>query len=510
MASIHTYRHLFLALTVAVLAFPSVAFGDPRDGDVLLYLPLDGDMDTVACVSENAGSTITGTPVYDDEVWKLHLVEFGNPTNTVRSGANQGCLFADKTVVRKTITHPYMQTEDFKSATIEFFMKGSSVDADVATWENKLSLGNDNTKCGLMVQANNDKKWYLRVDTDASNAVGVSPFAMTDGKWHHFAIVIESIDDGTRTKMTWYFDYGNKIEATRNGTWAGFRYNQTFTFGAAKSVLWLDEFRITKGVLAPDKFIRFSSHPDPQDGDTLLYMTFDGTMDPIVGYNGSIGETAMTGTPTYDAAVWKPYVFEYGSGGVPVREGENLNSLKGNKAQVVKPILHPYMTDSNVLYSATIEFFMKGSSVDADVTTWRTKMSLGRNLALARYGLLVQADDNKRYYLRLDADTAGNPYSVSATSPFTMTDGRWHHFAIVVEPIENGTRTRATYYFDYGDPVVKTVDGTWFGMRRGNELTFGETTSVLWLDEFRVSKGVLPKSRFLKAKDIRGMIISFR
>ena len=74
MASIHTHRHLFLALTVAVLAFPSVAFGDPRDGDILLYLPLDGDMDTVACVSENAGSTITGTPVYDDEVWKLHLV----------------------------------------------------------------------------------------------------------------------------------------------------------------------------------------------------------------------------------------------------------------------------------------------------------------------------------------------------------------------------------------------------------------------------------------------------
>jgi hypothetical protein len=244
-------------------------------------------------------------------------------------------------------------------------------------------------------------------------------------------------------------------------------------------------------------------------------MTFDGTLDPIVGYNGSIGESAISGTPVYDAGVWRPYVVEYGNGNAPVRAGENRYCIKANKAQVVKPILHPYMTHDDSLDSATIEFFMKGSTVDADVTGWKTKLSLGRNLSMGRYGLLLQVDDQAAYYkhcyVRVDTDySVDGKFTSVSRSPFAITDGKWHHIAITIEPLEDGARTRVTYYFDYGDPVVTEVAGRWLGMRHGNELTIGEATSLLWYDEIRVSKGVLPKARFLKQKSAGGLTVSVR
>ena len=497
--------------TLATFAFAAVlsqamCFGAevqvPQDGEVLLHLSFDNNMDSVAAVSENLNSTITGTPVYDDDVWKLYLVEWGNITTLVRNGANQSCLYAPKTKITKKITHPFIKTEAFDSATIEFFMKGSTIDGEVATWENKLSLGAGN-RCGLMIQASNNKEYYVKVQTDSTETYTVSPFPITDGKWHHFAIIIESVNEGKDTKIKWIYDYGSKIvETTKTGKWAGFKYNQDFTFGAAKSVLWLDEFRITKGSLSSDKFMRFSSHPNPQDGDTLFYMTFDETMEPIAGYNGHIGEKEMSGAPVYDAISRKPYVYEYGNGDVLVRKEADICSLKADKTRVVKPILHPYMTDSDLLDSATIEFFMKGSSVDSEVPKWKNDLSLGNG---AKCGLMVQADDNKKYYVRVDTDSS----NLAASSPFLITDGKWHHFAIVITPIDSGVQTQVTWYFDYKEIQSYAKPGKWAAFRYNQDFSFGESSSVLWLDEFRISKGVLPKSRFMKLRKPR-FIISVR
>ena len=494
---------------VAVLSpFGCFAEGIPQDGDVLLYLPFDNNMDSVAAVSENAGSRVSGTLAYDDDVWKMHVVERGNPTAVLRNGANAAGLKANKLRVTRSITHQYMRSSSFNCATIEFFMKGSPVADEITTWGNKLSMG-AGTRCGLMIQADDNKKYYVKVQTDTTETLARSPFYMTDGKWHHFAIVIEPVNNGTQTKVTWYFDYANKVEVTKNGVWAGLKYNQDLTFGqTGNNVFSFDELRITKGVVSPNKFMRFVKNPEPRDGDTIFYMPFDGNMDSIAEFYGDdIGGSDMTsGIPVYDEGVWKPHVVEYGNQDVLVRKDRNAGCLKTDKAQVVKKLANPFMISDKVLESATIEFFLKGSPVDADVTTWKTKMSLGRNVGAGKYGLLVQADDNKKYYLRVDTESS----NMAVTSPFAMTDGKWHHFAVVIEPTSDGAQTQVTCYFDHGDPVVKNANGSWYGLLHGNEITLGEATSSLWFDEFRVTKGVLPKSKFMKARNMSGFKMSVR
>ena len=497
----------FLAAALASLAaFAGLADVSPQDGDVLLYLPFDNSMDTVAAVSENAGSTTSGTPAYDDDVYKMYVAEYSDPASAARPGSNIAGLKANKSTVTRTVTHPYMLSSDFNCATIEFFVKGSSADSDVATWENKLSLGNG-TRCGLMVQASDAKKYYVKIQTDSSETYTVSPFAITDGKWHHIAIIIEPDNNGADTKITWNYDYGSRVvTTTKTGVWAGFRYNQTLTFGANKSVLWFDEFRITKGVLSTDKFMRFVSNPNPQDGDALLYMPLDGDMESISSfYAADIGGAGVqSGTSAYDADVWKSRIVEYGNQDVRVREGENSGCLKAGKANVKKGIVSPYMLSGDILESATIEFFMKGSSVPGEVADWENKLSLGNNNT--KCGLMVQANNQTNYYLRVD--TVDDKADVNA--PVSMKDGNWHHFAITIEPVSDGAQTEVKFYTDYGDPVVKTATGAWCGLQYNREFSFGASKSVLWLDEFRVTKGVLPKSKFMKAKNASGLAIVVR
>lgn len=503
----------FMALAVAFMGSAVlVCLGDgtPQDGDVLLYLPLDGDMDTIACVSEDAGSTVTGTPTYDSDVWKMYLSESGNPTNTVRSGVNQSCLYANKTKITRTIKNPHMKTADFNSATIEFFMKGSSNEADIPTWKNELSVG-AGTRCGFMIQADGNKKYYLKVQGDNTKETAyTTSFAMTDGKWHHFAIVIEPVSDETnpdrKTKVSWYVDYEYKTTKYLTEDWACLKYNQNFTFGEVNSVVWLDEFRITKGVLSTDKFMRFVSNPNPQDGDALLYMPLDGDMESISSfYAADIGGAGVqSGTPAYDADVWKSRIVEYGNQDVRVREGENSGCLKAGKANVKKGIVSPYMLSGDILESATIEFFMKGSSVPGEVADWENKLSLGNNNT--KCGLMVQANNQTNYYLRVD--TVDDKADVNV--PVSMKDGNWHHFAITIEPVSDGAQTEVKFYTDYGDPVVKTATGAWCGLQYNREFSFGASKSVLWLDEFRVTKGVLPKSKFMKAKNANGLAIFVR
>ncbi len=499
----------FRVLSVVLAAFSAlVCLGDgtPQDGDVLLYLPFDNSMETVASVSENVGGTTSGTLAYDsDDIWKMHVVERGDPLALARQGANAAALKANKVRITRTITHPYMLSSDFNCATIEFFMKGSSTADEVTTWGNKLSLGSG-SRCGLMVQANDSKKYYVKIQTDTSETVSTSPFYMTDGKWHHFAIIVEPVSNGTQTKITWHFDYTNKVEATKDGVWVGFQNNHSLTFGQTDNVFLFDELRITKGAISPKKFMRFVTNPNPQDGDTLYYMPLDDDMDSVAEFYGDDigGDDTTTGTPVYDADVWKEQVVEYGDPCALVRQDRNVGCLKAERMKIVRNFVNPFMTASNVLESATIEFFMKGSGVPGEVADWENKLSLGNDNS--KCGLMIQASNQTNYYLRVDTDSG----KADVYSSVSMRDGKWHHFAIVIDPVNDGAQTQVTYYFDYGDPVVKTADGRWCGLRYNQKLTFGAAKSVLYLDEFRVSKGVVPKSKFMKAKAPYGFMLIVR
>ena len=215
---------------------------------------------------------------------------------------------------------------------------------------------------------------------------------------------------------------------------------------------------------------------------------------------------AQTGTPTYDADVWKASVVEYGNHDAVVRR-ENTAVLKSDKNVVTKTIRNPHLM-TNAFNSATIEFFMKGSTNADDLPEWaecvqfdKTWMNNG-----TRYAFLVQVGGNQKYYLRTDTDQVNS----AVTLPVSMTDGKWHHFAITVEPTDGGTKTLFKYYADYGDPVTVTKVGLWVGFRGNTTMTFGSSNTVFQLDEFRITKGVLPKAKFLKAQALGATVLTIR
>ena len=89
-------------------------------------------------------------------------------------------------------------------------------------------------------------------------------------------------------------------------------------------------------------------------------------------------------------------------------------------------------------------------------------------------------------------------------------DGRWHHVAVTFEPDGNGN-TLVTVYKDYelcGKP--KTFDGTLKHVNgvSGSCMAMGYNFNG-WIDEFRISKGVLSVNEMIHAVK-RGTVVIFR
>lgn len=518
-----------LVQTLAAVTLVSNTAFAVNDGETIAWFPLDGDFLSAVNAAGNGEAT-------------LHTPEGGSAT-FVSYADSHSILDASGNVARES-KYVTMDTSrvyiplsgfdlgsDVTSVTVEAFLRGdgrgaNSV-AEVRQWDEVFWMGrvgqwNQYQSQGTYAPLDSTSLLFSFQDMDDANGKAqlnvrknIQDTAQTwfDGAWHHMAVTIEENGSGGSTARI-YKDYALVNTLTIGTYWRGAENQFYIALGgrSGKSKLDFDEIRITKGLLQPTQFLCFNAKGNPQSGDALLYMPFDGDMASVAGglYNEFGGTT--TGTPVYDSSVWKDFVCEYGNKDALVREGKNLSSLKADHAAITKTIRNPHMT-TNALGSATIEFFIKGSSNAGDVTAWNEVLFFGKGWAEEagkdKFGFLVQADQNKKYYLRVDTGAATG-YASSATTPFAMTDGKWHHVAITIEPADGGTRTRISYSFDYADPVTQTKDGAWVGLKNGKNFSFGASGSVLWLDEFRVTKGVLPKAKFLRARSEAATVISLR
>lgn len=510
---LNSFRAAATALCAAALAGSAVAT-TVNDGETIAWFPLDADLLSVV----NAGDNPASMPTYIPEGGSIAYVAYDAPHPIVDASGN---VTRESKFVRMDKSRVYIPLSNFdlgsdvSSITFETFICGdgrSSVN-EVAAWDEVIWLDEPNgtNEQGKYPRNSSHRAFYFQ---DSNDAAGKAYFKIGsnksndsqiwfDGVWHHVAVTING------TAVTLFKDYAKVADLTLDTAWSG-SSSLYLVLGSRSggSTLDFDEIRITKGVLAPTQFLCFGVRPVPQDGDTMLYMPFDGNMASIAGdhYETFMG-FVLTGTPAYEANVWKERIVEYGNQDAVVRR-ENTRSLKADKAAVTKTIRNPHLL-TNVFNSATIEFFIKGPEDSADVTEWNEILFFGKGYGAAankdRFGLLVQAQADKKYYLRADTDTV----SASATTTFPIADGKWHHFAVSVEPGENTTTFR--FYVDYGEPVTQTINGSWAGLRFGSKLlSFGASGSVLWFDEFRVTKGVLPKAKFLKAKAAEGTAIVFR
>ena len=92
-------------------------------------------------------------------------------------------------------------------------------------------------------------------------------------------------------------------------------------------------------------------------------------------------------------------------------------------------------------------------------------------------------------------------------SPFA--DNKWHHYAITIEPTQNGQ----THYMAYRDYAPVSENGwtsstyPFLGLTEGMAFYIGGASFCL--DELRMTKGVLAPGNFLH-RGATGMIIFFR
>jgi hypothetical protein len=165
--------------------------------------------------------------------------------------------------------------------------------------------------------------------------------------------------------------------------------------------------------------------------------------------------------------------------------------------------------------SMTVEFFMKAPKGSA--TAWALIARMYSGLAMVdsminmSWSIGYRNADGDIY---IGAVTTEKPND-SQTRYFgesvnDFDDGRWHHVAVTFEPDGKGD-TRVSVYKDYelcGTP--KTFDGTLkhvngvpgCGMAMGHKFNG-------WIDEFRISKGVLSVDEMMHAVK-RGTVVIFR
>lgn len=506
------------ALSVATQASVS-------DDDIIAYFPLDADLRSSVHADKNPTWDERFIPEggsigYNSEAARQYVVD--KDGRMIREG-NKFVTF-DKSRVYIPLTS-FCTDAGVNQVTFEMFVRGDGrTDSDsksvkvweesvwldkLSTWSWAQNVGPKRSECLVFWMQNGDSTTGETYEQVGQKSVTAHPKVL-DGRWNHLAV---TIDDKT-AKI--YLNYEEVSTVALDASWHwsnnsdGSGYFLVLGGGSGTSKLDFDEIRITKGVLPVEDWLRIAGELMPEDGDTLLYLPFDFSLETLAYPLSDAGYTS-TGALTYDASVWKKKVVEYGDRQVVIRE-ENVACLKANKSAATRTLPNPYLQRGANGDAMTVEFFMKGSAVAGEMSTWGSKLVVGKywsdELKQTVYPFLVQANDDFGYYFRFDS-TAGK--STSFQPGVSLTDGRWHHFAATFEPVEGGAKTKISFFADYGDAMVQTVEGTWCLTRSSDKsLVLGDANCVVWMDEFRVSNGLLPKSKFLKANNLTGIIMVVR
>ncbi|MGX8707791.1 MAG: hypothetical protein ACSW72_03455 [Bacteroidales bacterium] len=412
----------------------------------------------------------------------------------LRNGStNAGFLRIAKGKELYAVLNSSVRTAD-QELTIEFFVKGGADGVTVANW--LLSLGGTwgGASAACRVEVTNSKTIRLRImRAGGSDLTAETSAKLTDGKWHHIGITVEPINDGAASHIVAYVDYSTKVidDSSAKFKYAGLDcldFNRSGGSTNGGSGVDVDELKFTRGILSPDDFMRLDL-PPPVDGETLLYL-------PLDGDGKSIAHTEKQGWASTDmqfvgATRTRTRVKEHGTD-VKVRDlnlkylsmggyGETKNSywaLTGAKCQ-----------------TCTIEFFIKGNP---NVGVWCTELCYGYWKTPGQYGFLVDVNSDKTILFKPGVGDQNTYFTI----PADISKEKWHHVAIEIQPstkegCEGGSHFEA--FLDYNETPVATADYSKpFNGLYGGRICFSpEGNAKCSIDELRITKGILPVSKFL-------------
>jgi hypothetical protein len=273
----------------------------------------------------------------------------------------------------------------------------------------------------------------------------------------------------------------------------------------------IDELRLTRRALSPQEFITSGTHGTTALAPVRAWMSFEGNM-KVNPRPDEIPEGKMANNAQFSSTVCGNGTITDGYG--TILSSSNSQSIKFSGAEGKSTFGRNVLLEKE-MESMTIEFFMKAPKDSA--TEWaliaRTDSGLEmKDVSTNMNWSIGYRTNNGDIYIgaatteKLDASQTR--YFEVPENDFD--DGRWHHVAVTFEPDGDGN-TRVSLYKDYapcGTP--KTFDGTLkhvngvpgCGMAMGHKFNG-------WIDEFRISKGVLSVDEMMHAVK-RGTVVIFR
>lgn len=421
----------------------------------------------------------------------------------------------------------YFATTNF---TIELFYK---IDGSVAAWHSMFKrFGANNIQVNLGVGGANKLSAQVMTGHDSSSydtkTVNDTEFT-NDEQWHHAALVVDQT--GESKTMRLYRDYKligtqelatNLTSVVRGGDqkWYVIGSGDKYEFNG-----WVDSVRVTLRALEPQEFLwgegmsigRFPA------GSTLAHVKFDGSLNAA----DADGGTFLNGVNVAAKDGGTPAAFTNDVPGARIIDGVNGSVLSRNNTKSL------YFANSKVSWSDasdiyylsktlagedrtswTVEFFMKGDSVQANYARIMSALGGGSWSAWSPY-IIEYRNGAKKFALNGDGS---NP-KPSITFSTNVCDGAWHHVAFSFEPNNDRpdpTNSVMKLYIDYGQPaetqtqsIFKYPSNLHFVLGGiGNAAT--DTGYFGLIDELRVSAGALTPSQFLRAVPEEATVISFR
>ena len=354
------------------------------------------------------------------------------------------------------------------------------------------------------------------VPADGGDAKSIKIEGVTYGVWHHVALVVNRTQktailyfNGELTDKLEDFDLmpvnPNLAESMEiSGGWGTDREDQFHN-------LSIDELRITRRALAPQEFLAAGTHGTTALAPVRAWMSFEGDM-KVNPRPDEIPEGKMANNAQFSSTVCGNGMITDGYG--TILSSSNSQSIKFSGAEGKSTFGRNVLLEKE-MESMTVEFFMKAPKGSA--TAWALIARMYSGLAMVdsminmSWSIGYRNADGDIY---IGAVTTEKPND-SQTRYFgesvnDFDDGRWHHVAVTFEPDGKGD-TRVSVYKDYElcgtpkmfDGTLKHVNGVpVYCMAMGNKFNG-------WIDEFRISRGVLSVDEMMHAVK-RGTVVIFR
>ena len=348
------------------------------------------------------------------------------------------------------------------------------------------------TRYGQVFSRNSYFKTNETAAKDGAIALASGPHAeapcVTDGKWHHIAIVA----DAEKHTNSIYLDYHQLYLST---SFEKFNYDtcpdRPITIGAnglkggRNFVGDIDEVRISDAALGPEQFLRLKKvapTPPAVDADTRVYIPFEtGDVMPKLVANLNVATNApaaVVWSETFDQKMIgsREYVANVFSNSTDVSGANVRNGMDGasapntgalsvstNISYAISSVLR--VADTNLDYLAsdvTVEMFFRSPE---RLVSGMTKYSQAL-LACRKMKFLVNQSTGKLLgrAVKPGPEDGGDNYVGDMNSEQRVDDGKWHHVAYVYEK----KLKRCAFYVDYALQ----------GYRLGNEIGGGEDAGV--------------------------------